>query len=105
VATSALARVELSRAVARVDSALLPVVDLVLSGLVVLEIDDALLRRAAAMAPAQLRSLDAVHLASAERLGADLDVFVAYDQRLLRAAQTLGLAVVSPGSQPPPAVP
>jgi predicted nucleic acid-binding protein len=95
----------MSRAVARVDTALVEVVDVILSGLVLLDIDDALLRRAAAIRPAHLRSLDAIHLSSAERLGPDLDVFVAYDDRLLQAARALGLAVASPGSPPTGAVP
>ncbi len=46
--------------------------------------------------PAHLRSLDAVHVAAALSLGDDLDEFVAYDARLVAAAQAHGLVVVSP---------
>jgi hypothetical protein len=49
-----------------------------------------------------LRSLDALHLASAEHLvartGTALTGFVAYDETLLRAAEHLDLPVVSPGT-------
>lgn len=46
--------------------------------------------------PPSLRSIDAIHLATALALGADLGVFVAYDRRLLDAATDLGLPVASP---------
>jgi len=45
-----------------------------------------------------LRTLDALHLASALRLGEDLGAFVAYDHRLTRAARTEGLVVHTPGA-------
>jgi hypothetical protein len=45
-----------------------------------------------------LRSLDAIHLATADAVfGDDLAAFVSYDSRLLDSARTLGLPVVSPG--------
>jgi predicted nucleic acid-binding protein len=44
-----------------------------------------------------LRTLDAIHLASASSLGATLGGFVAYDARLAQAARNLGLTVFSPG--------
>ena len=45
-----------------------------------------------------LRSLDALHLASALLLGTDLDAFVAYDHRLLEAAAQAGLETYQPGA-------
>jgi predicted nucleic acid-binding protein len=57
-----------------------------------------LLLAAAALDPLDLRTLDAVHMATALSLGAVVDVFVAYDQRLLRAARERGLQVASPGA-------
>ena len=48
------------------------------------------------VAPPALRTLDAIHLASAIGLGADLGVFVAYDNRLLEAAAQAGLPVAAP---------
>ncbi len=43
-----------------------------------------------------LRSLDAIHLASATLISAD--VFVAYDRRLLTVAAEMGFATLSPGA-------
>ena len=43
-----------------------------------------------------LRSLDAIHLATARILGPDLDAFVTYDDRLGQAAQDAGLVLLSP---------
>ncbi|MGE3489492.1 MAG: type II toxin-antitoxin system VapC family toxin [Vicinamibacterales bacterium] len=50
---------------------------------------------AAKIAP-ELRSLDAIHLATALSLDVDLD-FVTYDDRLAAAARAEGLRVVQPG--------
>ncbi len=46
--------------------------------------------------PADLRSLDAIHLVSAQLIGSDLRQVVTYDQRMLVAAQQLGLKPASP---------
>ena len=45
--------------------------------------------------PITLRSLDAIHLATATLIDADL--VIAYDERLLLAAEELGFATASPG--------
>lgn len=52
--------------------------------------------RASAIAPAVLRALDAIHLATAVELGGELDAFVTYDDRLAEAARAVGLPVVRP---------
>jgi len=46
--------------------------------------------------PKGLRSLDALHVASALELGTDLEGMVVYDQRVSAAAQELSIAVVAP---------
>ncbi|MCA0158547.1 type II toxin-antitoxin system VapC family toxin [Tsukamurella sp. M9C] len=46
-----------------------------------------------------LRSLDAIHLASAVSIHEQLSAFVSYDKRLLDAARAEGLTVVSPGAE------
>ena len=46
--------------------------------------------------PPGLRSLDALHLASALDLGDDLEGLVGYDDRLADGARTLGIQVVAP---------
>jgi uncharacterized protein len=56
-----------------------------------------LLERAAMLAPGSLlRSLDAIHLATAQLMGADLRAVLTYDMRMIEAADALGLAVASP---------
>lgn len=52
-----------------------------------------------------LHTLGALHLASARLLGDGLTAFVAYDRRLVDAAQAAGLVVVTPGQPPPPQEP
>lgn len=53
------------------------------------------------LARTELRSLDAIHLASARRLGPTLVAFVAYDTRLVEAAEALRCSVVRPGVEQP----
>jgi predicted nucleic acid-binding protein len=59
-------------------------------------LDEPLLDRAGDLEPVALRSLDAVHLAAALSVGADLGVLVTYDDRLHEAAAAQGLQVISP---------
>jgi predicted nucleic acid-binding protein len=55
-------------------------------------------RRAAATMPGKaLRSLDALHVTSAQQPGALLDVLVTYDHRVIDAARAQGLPATSPG--------
>jgi predicted nucleic acid-binding protein len=67
------------------------------SRLYLIAMDRALLDRAATLAPGSLlRSLDAIHLASAQLMGADLRAVVTYDRRMLALAGTLGLPMAAP---------
>ncbi len=50
------------------------------------------------LGPTEVRSLDAIHLATALALDADLAGIVTYDQRLVEAAAALRLNVEHPGS-------
>jgi len=59
-------------------------------------IDDALLDTAALLPRERLRSLDAIHLAAAQRLGSDLTMLISYDDRMLAAARALNIPVASP---------
>jgi predicted nucleic acid-binding protein len=61
-----------------------------------LELDGEVARRAGELTPATLRSLDAIHLASALVIAPEVDAVVAYDTRLAAAARAAGLAVVAP---------
>lgn len=53
---------------------------------------------AANLADPTLRSLDALHLATAQLLGPALTEFITYDKRLGTAAREAGLPVVAPGA-------
>lgn len=70
----------------------------VLERMHLVRIDDAILARAESLPPRPLRSLDAIHLATALDLSPPPDVFLCYDERLAAAARWHGLAVVSPGA-------
>ncbi len=59
-------------------------------------LDDSVLAEAASTDPAELRSLDALHLATALSIRDEIGAFVAYDERLIAAAARRGLAVLSP---------
>ncbi len=96
--TSALARVEVVRAVLPGGPAALAQARRQLSRLDQIMLSTEVLDRAATLAPSvQLRSLDAIHLAAAQLVGADLRAVVTYDARMADAAQDLGLAVERPG--------
>jgi predicted nucleic acid-binding protein len=59
--------------------------------------DTTILDAAAQLPPQILRSLDAIHLASALRFGDALGDVVTYDLHMVEAATALGLQTVSPG--------
>jgi len=61
-----------------------------------LRLDDQILDRASEVGPNDLRTLDAIHLASALAIGRELDAVVTYDRRLAAAAEGAGFAVLSP---------
>lgn len=67
-----------------------------LAGIDIIRIDDDLLERAAEIELSTVRSLDAIHLATALSLGSDLAAVVTYDARMSAAAQALGLPVIAP---------
>ncbi|HYW27569.1 MAG TPA: type II toxin-antitoxin system VapC family toxin [Terriglobales bacterium] len=60
------------------------------------EVDRSLFRQAGLLGPATMRSLDAVHVASALALGPDLGVVITYDERMAVVARLFGLDVASP---------
>ena len=96
-ATSALAGVEVARALRRADRGdRLDAARRLLGGLRILAVDDDVLRRAAALEPDDVCSLDAIHLAAAMTLDDELDAVVTYDRRMAQAAAGLGLGVESP---------
>ncbi len=95
--SSALALVESHRAARRRDPPPPPErVDTVLAGLTLIPLDLETLRAAATLPHPALRALDAIHVATAASLQEDLGVLVAYDDRLLRVADALGLPTAQP---------
>jgi len=94
--TCALARVEVVRAVRKQGALAMGRARELVERFDLLRIDDALLDAASLVPVDELRSLDALHLAAAQRLGRDLAVVVSYDERMLAAARALGMPVTSP---------
>ena len=96
LACSALARVEVARALMSLGEHAIRRGDEVLSRIDLVRINDRVLRAAAALMPAELRSLDAIHLATAQQFGGELHRIVTYDNRMATAAETLGWRVEQP---------
>jgi predicted nucleic acid-binding protein len=94
--SSALLRIELTRAVARAMPALLPDAQDLLLAFSCIAIDEDFVEGAMNEPDRALRSLDAIHLATARILAPELDALVTYDDRLLRAATDAGLVTISP---------
>lgn len=95
--SSALSEVEVPRALRRSEPALLASVPAVLRRIGVYDIDDVVRATAAGYEDPFLRSLDAIHLATAHAIfGPQLSAFVTYDKRLLTAADALGLPTAAP---------
>lgn len=92
-----LLRTEACRAARRVSAAALDAVQDRLERIALVSVTTVVFERAAQLGPPSLRTLDALHLAAALRLGEDLEGVVTYDVRLAQAAATLGLRTLAPG--------
>jgi predicted nucleic acid-binding protein len=116
--SSVLAELEVARVLRRSAPQALVAMSGTFGRLFRVEVDATIRATAAAFTEPTLRTLDAIHLATARVLvnesGADLTAFVTYDPRLLASAQAAGMPTVSPGrdrtawmahAQPPPAGP
>ncbi|MDG4803474.1 PIN domain-containing protein [Micromonospora sp. WMMD980] len=99
--SSVLVEVEVPRALRRAAPQALVGVPSVLGRLYRVEIDAAVRATAGAYPEPMLRSLDAIHLATAEILArqatTEFVAFLTYDRRPLEAAKAVGLPVASPG--------
>jgi predicted nucleic acid-binding protein len=67
-----------------------------LSDIALIPMDDQVLAVARRLDPSELRSLDAIHLATALSIGTDLGALFSYDDRLGAAAAAEGLRVLAP---------
>lgn len=96
-ASSVLLRVELLRATMQLDRDRVGYAREALDNITLLAVSDDVIEDAATLhVDPFLRSLDAIHVATARRLGPDLTALVTYDRRMAQAAQQLGLPVESP---------
>lgn len=93
--SSSLARVEVMLAVRQHGAAAIATGRSLVEQLDLVQLDDELLDMAAGI-DMPLRSLDAIHVASALELGDTLEAFVTYDVQMTRAANALGLPVAAP---------
>jgi uncharacterized protein len=96
--SSALSRVEVVRAVRLHGPRATKRARQTLARVRLLILDDTVLDAAGDLDPRVLRSLDAIHLASAQALSGDLDQVVTYDRRMAEAGRLLGLSVRAPGA-------
>lgn len=96
--SSTLIEVELPGALRRVDPSLLVEIPAIVARVSRYDIDEVVRAAAAAYPDTELRSLDAIHLATADAVfRSRLTAFVAYDERLLTAAAGAGLPTAAPG--------
>ena len=94
--SSALARTEVGRALAPIGATAVTRGRQALTRINLVRVSDRVLEAAARVAPPELRSLDAIHLATAQQLGVSLVRIVTYDERMFDAAQAAGWAAVAP---------
>jgi len=99
--SSELAKVEVVRAARRLDADVVPAARMLMSQLDLIPLNSGLLDEASELGEPLLRTLDAIHLASALSIQADLTAFVAYDNRLVGAAKAAGIESIRPSSDSP----
>ncbi|MFJ7246547.1 type II toxin-antitoxin system VapC family toxin [Kitasatospora sp. NPDC098652] len=99
-ATSALAQVEVPRALIRIGAPqqLHDAAADLLDRMLRIRLSDPILRAAGSFPTRHSGTLDAIHLASAEHLEQALTAFVTYDKRLAEAAEERDLPITAPGS-------
>lgn len=96
--TSTLTRVEVKRAVNRINSTKSKVANDVLAQLQYIELDSQTLNLAEAFSPdVTLRTLDAIHVASVLRISEAVQGIITYDKQMIANAEKMGIKVLSPG--------
>jgi predicted nucleic acid-binding protein len=93
---SALARTEVGRALMPFGASAVRRGSDVLARLDLIRVSDRVLSDAATIKPSELRSLDAIHLATIGQLGSSVARVLTYDDRMASAVRAMGLAVVAP---------
>ena len=94
--SSALARTEVLRSLLLEGDEALARGRSVLDRVELIRVNDRILNAAATLLPVEVRSLDAIHLATARQLEADLGRVVTYAERMLNAASQLGIRTAAP---------
>ena len=94
--SSALLRTESLRAIRHLGSDALATVREGLRRVDLIGIDDRILDAAGTLEPRVLRTLDAIHLATALAVGDDLETIVTYDERMIEAGRLIGLSTTTP---------
>jgi predicted nucleic acid-binding protein len=97
--TSEVSEIEVGRAAARYGVSR-ERAEAALARFALLALDDGTRSAAVRLEPAELRTLDAIHLATALNVGDSLAGFVCYDARLATAANRAGMAVLTPARGP-----
>lgn len=98
-ASSTLARVEVARVLIREQASpdVRALARRLFSEMTLFPIDEPVLNHAEQLPDVGLRSLGAIHLATAQQIGKGLTAFVTYDARLAKAAQAANLPETAPG--------
>jgi predicted nucleic acid-binding protein len=94
--SSALARAEVARALLPLGEQAVRRGQEALARLELIRVSDRILAAAGSLLPAELCTLDAIHLATARQLGSDLARVVTYDERLATTAASIGCSVAAP---------
>jgi hypothetical protein len=94
--SSALAKTEVARALLPLGESAVRRGYEVLARLELIRVSDRILAAAGSLLPAELPTLDAIHLATARQLGGDLARVITYDERLRAAAVATGCPVSAP---------
>jgi uncharacterized protein len=94
--STALARTEVLRALLPAGDEAMTRGRAVLQRIDLVRVNDRILNAAGVLRPPELRSLDAIHLATAQALGDELAALVTYDDRMVTAAKQLGYRIVQP---------
>jgi hypothetical protein len=94
--SSSLLVIEVRRAALRDGGQQLPRIDIALDRIGLIDIGHGVLEVASRIPEPSLRSLDAIHLATALILGTALEAFITYDARLASAATANGITAVAP---------
>ena len=93
---SALARTEVARALLPLGPVAVQRGHDVLNRVELIRVSDRILMNAGSLLPAQLRSLDAIHLATMRQLGGSLRRVVTYDSRMAAAVSAMGMTTDAP---------